>query len=347
MSAPRSICLLRLSAIGDVCNATAVVNAIRTHYPDASITWVIGKAEASLVAGTSGVELVVFDKQEGLAAYRKLRRTLKGRRFDVLLLMQVALRAGLASLCIPARRRIGYDRSRSRELHSLFINERIQPAEKPHVLDTFRQFQRTVGVPLAPPVWNVPLSGSDRDWARQQLDKTHDRHLMIVPAASNPERNWLPERYAAIADYAVDSGFAVYLCGGPGDHEKSLASQIAELSKNRLHNLVGQSSLKQLMALIREVQVIIAPDTGPAHMAVAAGTPVIGLYAHSNPQRTGPYQWQEYVVDAYTPALRERLGLSPEQARWGQRLKGEALMSRITTDQVRETLARCIEKEYL
>ncbi|WP_372972816.1 glycosyltransferase family 9 protein [Marinobacter sp.] len=347
MTPVHSVCLLRLSAIGDTCNAAAIVQAIRNWYPEAQITWVIGKAEASLMDGMPGVNLVVFDKSRGLAAYRSLYRSLRGQRFDVLLVMQVALRASLASLCIAARRRIGFDRAKSKELHGLVVNERIEPTTAPHVLDNFRQFQKAIGVPLTPPLWDIPLSDDDRQWADAQLDQSRERHLIIIPAASNPERNWLPARYAAVADFASDQGFAVYLCGGPGEFEKALAKDIQGRTKAPIHNLVGQSSLKQLFSLIGQVQVVIAPDTGPAHMAVAAGTPVIGLYAHSNPARTGPYLWQDYVVDAYTPALQEIRGESPSQTRWGQRLKGKELMGRITTEQVCKTLQRCMRDQNL
>lgn len=347
MSSLRSICLLRLSAIGDVCNAAAVVSAIRDHYPGAEITWVIGRAEATLMEGMPGVKLVIFDKSQGLAAYRNLRKQLKKQRFDALLLMQVALRANLASLCISARRRIGYDRIKSKELHGLFVNERIEPTQKPHVLDSFRQFQKAIGVPLGEPEWPIPVSSEDQEWAKAQFEAPGAKHLIIAPAASNPERNWLPERYAAVADYARSKGFTVYLCGGPQDQEKALAKQISDQAQHPLRNLVGLSSLKQLFALIQQAHLVIAPDTGPVHMAVAAGTPVIGLYAHSNPGRTGPYRWQNYVVDAYTPGLREIRNETQETSRWGQRLKGPALMEKITTEQVCETLDRCIREQNL
>ena len=347
MSAPRSICLLRLSAIGDTCNAAAVVHAIRQYYPDTEITWVIGKAESTLMAGMDGVNFVVLDKKQGLTAYSNLRRQLQGKRFDALLLMQVALRANLASLCVSAKRRIGYDNAKSKELHSLFINERIEPTDKVHVLDNFRQFQKTLGIPLEAPDWNIPVDAKDRDWAKAQLAPNTSKHLVITAAASNAERNWLPDRYAAVADYAASQGFSVYLCGGPADHEKQLAANIQAHAKHSVHNLVGQSSLKQLFALIGEASLVLAPDTGPTHMAVAAGTPVIGLYAHSNPKRTGPYLWQNYVVDAYTPALKQMRGETLEQSRWGQRLKGEELMENITTEHVIDMLDRCIQEQNL
>src|SRR5688572_14803346 len=136
---PHSLCLLRLSALGDATHAVPLVRAIQRAWPQTALTWIIGKGEAKMLEGLDGVELVVFDKREGLRAWRSLRTRLAGRRFDVLLHMQLSLRAALAATAIRADRRIGYDRARSKEGHSLFIDERI-PAGGHHVLDAFQQF---------------------------------------------------------------------------------------------------------------------------------------------------------------------------------------------------------------
>ena len=137
-TAPRSLCLLRLSALGDATHALALVRALQRGMPGLAITWIIGKGEARLLEGLDGVEFIVFDKKAGLAGFRELRGKLAGRRFDVLLHLQLALRAGLASTLVRADRRIGFDRARSKEGHSLFINERIA-AGGHHVLDAHGQ----------------------------------------------------------------------------------------------------------------------------------------------------------------------------------------------------------------
>ena len=118
---PNDICILRLSAIGDVCHAVSAVQAIQAYYPKASITWVIGKVEAALLDGLPGVKFVIFDKKQGKIAYQQLRKAFKNKQFDVLLHMQVALRANLAARCIPAKVKIGFDWHRAKEAHSLFI----------------------------------------------------------------------------------------------------------------------------------------------------------------------------------------------------------------------------------
>ena len=344
---PQSICILRLSAIGDACNAASVVQAIQRQYPAAQITWVIGRVEAAFLGHLPGIEFVIFDKSRGWRAYRDLYRALAGRRFDVLLHMQLALRANIASLCIRARRRIGFDRARSKELHGLFINERIAPRQGMHVLDGFRQFASAIGVPLAAPEWDIPVTAADDEWARAQLDPEARGHLVLVPAASAPERNWPVARYAVLAEHAAAQGFAVYLCGGPTDTERQLAAQIIAQSRVPVSDLVGSSSLRQLYALLRQVSLVVAPDTGPVHMAVAAGTPVIGLYGHSNPDRTGPYRFREYVVDTYHQALAAQQGKTADEARWGQRVYGDDLMQAISADQVIAMFDRVVAERGL
>lgn len=347
-----SICILRLSAIGDVCHAVAAVQAIQRYYPKAKISWIIGKVEAMLLQDLPGVELIVFDKKLGLGAYSDLREKLKGQQFDVLLHMQVALRANVASLFIPARRKIGFDWSRAKELHALFMRERIAPQQQPHVLDGFAGFARHLGVPFLQnpqdkPQWQMPITDEHRAWAKAQLSSATSRHLVICPAASKAERNWLPLRYAAIADYAATQGFSVYLCGGPTAMEQQLAKDIKAQAQTELIDLVGKTSLKQLLALLEQASVVLAPDTGPAHMAVTVGTPVIGLYGHSNPGRTGPYLYRHYVVDAYHEELKAQTGKTAAELPWGIRVKGSHIMEKISVDAVKKMLDKLIRQEGL
>ena len=331
----KSLCILRLSAIGDVCHAVAMVQAVQKQYPELKITWIIGKVEYQLLKHLPNIEFVIFDKSQGWKSFTKLKKDLKGQHFDLLFHMQSALRASIASLLISAKIKLGFDRQRASDGQWLFTNQKIAPQPHPHVLEGFMAFAKAIGVTDLTPRWNIPVPEKDSRLAEEQI-LDGDQTLVICPAASKAERNWQPERYAAIADYAIGKGFSVILCGGPSQLEKDLAEKINNESTGELTNLVGKTSLLEMLALLKRASIVLAPDTGPAHMAVTQGTPVIGLYAHSNPRRTGPYLYRDYVANAYPQAIsQQHSGKTAETIAWGTRAKGSELMEMISIEQVK------------
>jgi heptosyltransferase I len=285
--APRSICLLRLSALGDATHVVPMLRTIRRAWPQVPITWILGKGEAKMLEGLEDVELIVFEKSAGWAGVRELRRRLHGRRFDVLLQMQLALRANLLSGFISAERRIGYDRRRSKEAHSLFINERIGPGGH-HVLDAFAQFLVPVGLRQDQVEWNLPVPQEARDWAAQKLPG-NQRTLLVSPCSSHSLRNWNVRRYAAVADHAASRGWRVLLTGGRSGLERRTADAIQAAMQFPVLDLVGKDTLKQALALLERADLVLSPDSGPVHMANAMGTKVLGLFACTDRERCGPY----------------------------------------------------------
>jgi len=338
----KKICLMRLSAIGDVCHAAALVHRIKTHWPEAELTWVIGKIEYQLMKTLPDVRFIVFDKKQGKQAVADLKAAVQGEQFDALLMMQVAMRANLASRVIKAKQRIGFDWARSKELHWLFANKRVKAHAHAHVLDGFMDFGDALGLPEDPkPQWNIPVPDSSQRYA-SALAEEMGRFAVISPAASKEERNWLPERYAEAAEYLKSKGLAVVLCGGPGPVDRKLADAIKSHTDAISKDIVGETSLHDMLMVLKQAELVIAPDTGPAHMATTVGTPVIGLYAHSNPRRTGPYNSLEFVVSVYDECIKEQTGKSWKQLPWGKRAKGTSLMSRINTNAVTEMINRVL-----
>ncbi|WP_256383505.1 glycosyltransferase family 9 protein [Photobacterium toruni] len=332
---PRSICILRLSAIGDVCHAIAVVQAIQHQWPTTEITWVAGKVEAQLINALPNIKVISFDKKAGWHGIKQVWQQLKSHRFDALLDMQVALRASVLSLGIKAKYRIGFSKNRTKEGQWLFTNKHLPNTDSVHVLDNMADFARYIGVPFSAPEWNIPLTAEDNSIAEQYIQQPT---LVISPAASKDERNWLSERYAAIADYAVTKGLAVILCGSPTEREQQLGQHIISLSKVPIINLIGKTTLLQLTALLRAATVVLAPDSGPAHLATTQNTPVIGLYGHSNPARTGPYLSQPYTVSVYQQVAEQHYGKPLGELSWGARVKGGDIMPQISVAMVREKL---------
>ena len=337
--APKSLCLFRLSAIGDVTHILPVIHTLKKVWPETKITWVIGKLEYQLVKTLPGVEFIVFDKSEGWRAYGKLRRQLRGRKFDLLLMMQAALRASIASLFIPAKYKLGFDRPRAVDFQWLFSNQKISGESRVHVLDGFFQFLEAIGITEKTLLWDLPLSDSNDEYARSIANG--EKYVVINPCSSarkNNWRNWPEDRYAKIVDYINTKNLKVVLTGGPASSELEFGKTISSLCESTLTNLIGETSLGELLALIKNAEFVIAPDTGPAHMGTVVDTPVIGLFASSNPARTGPYNSQSYLANRYEEALRQFKQKSISQAAWGERVRDPAVMHLIQVENVIEVI---------
>ena len=340
-----SICIMRLSAIGDVAHVVPVIHAIRSHRPDAKITWIIGKLEARLLKGLPGVEFIVFDKKGGFDAIRQLRKTLKGRKFDVLLHMQVAARANLLSTLVKSPVRIGWDKPRWRDRHQWFINQSVESLPQQHQVDAFLEFVKALDLPVEPPQWNLPVSEEDTRWAEQILGDGSPI-LMISPCSSHTLRNWQASRYAEVADHAISEfGMRVVLTGGPSDLEMKTGQEIEHSMQNTPQNLIGKDTICQSVALLKQATLVLAPDSGPAHLASAVGTPVIGLYAATPSKRSGPYNSLDLCVDRYTEAAHKFRHKEPQELRWGQRIEFPGVMELIEAPEVIEKLNGFMRRE--
>lgn len=336
----QKICILRLSAIGDVCHTLAVVQAIQRQYPTAEITWIIGKTEASLMQGIPNVELIPFDKKTGWKGIFTLWQQLSSKRFDVLLNMQTAFRASILSLGVKAKIKIGFNKDRAREGQWLFTNQKVEITSSPHVLDGQMMFAKAVGVQDLSVSWNLPVSEEELDYVAQFIDKQRP-NVLIAPCSSKKEKDWLPERYSEIAHFLERHNVNVLIAGSPNEYEMRTAETICQLA-SKAKNLAGKTNLKQLTALINQVDLVISSDSGPAHIATTQNTPVIGLYAVHNPYRTGPYRDLDKVVSVYEQAIIENYGKNWQELAWATKAKGENLMNRISVEQVIEKVVETL-----
>ncbi|HEX3914654.1 MAG TPA: glycosyltransferase family 9 protein [Steroidobacteraceae bacterium] len=333
------VCLLRLSAIGDTCHALAALRAFQAAWPETRFTWIIGKLEARLMTEIlPDIEFITFDKGSTFGELRRLRSALRGRRFDLLLDLQLSLRASLVSRLIDAPIKLGFDRQRARELQWLFTNAQIAPATCEHVLDSFMGFARACGVEPGAPHWDVAMPPGALDYARGIIDDGRPT-LLISPCSSHPARNWSAERYAAVADHAASvHRMRVVLVGGPSAQEARVGAAIAAAARTRLINQIGRDTLPQLLGLMSQSTVLLSPDSGPVHMAGMVGLPVIGLYAATNPQRAGPYYSRQWCVDRYDAAARKFLGKPAAQIPWTTKIERPGVMDLIAVSEATDKL---------
>mgnify|MGYP000095720927 FL=1 len=341
LTPPKNIAFFRLSALGDVVLAIPLIRALQKQWPNCKITWITSSAVYPLLQGLEDVEFLVIQKPKSLSDYLSLRKLFKNYQFDVLLAAQASLRTNLIYPFINAKRKIGFDNGRARDLHSFFVKEQIAPADE-HLAQGFMGFAKLLGLEGSELNWHLYVGDEDKAWAKTL--RSQPKMVAINAAASKAERTWSAKNYA---DF-IDAAFAKYQCqvvltGGPAKNEVDLAEQIQQLAKTPIENLVGKTSHKQIAALLGEVDCLIAPDTGPAHIAVAMHTPVIGLYAVARSGLSGPFQNPDYTVDKYPEAVTKYLGKDFKEAGWHERVHHERAMDLIKVEDVMGQLARVFE----
>lgn len=335
---PQKICILRLSALGDATHVVPVVRAFQDNWPDSQICWIIGKLEHRLLTGLENVEFIEFDKRAGWKAVKELRHQLHDRSFDVLLHMQVAARANLLSKLVRAPIRIGWDRARSRDLHHYFVREQIATVPFQHQAQGFLEFPRALGIEVADPRWDIPIEPEARQWAREILG-SDNKTLLISPCSSHHLRNWDAANYASVADFAqAKLGLQVILSGGPSQLEQDMGAAIEAQMQGPCLNLVGKDTLEQSKALLKQADLVISPDSGPAHIASALGTPVIGLYAATWSRRSGPYNSLDLCVDRFDQAAQKFRNCDASELRWGTRIEEPGVMDLIRREDVIERM---------
>ncbi|MEQ1803603.1 MAG: glycosyltransferase family 9 protein, partial [Gammaproteobacteria bacterium] len=340
-TAPDAVCLIRLSAIGDCCHTLPVVRTLQAAWPRTHITWIIGKTEFGLLEGASGIEFITFDKRTPWASLASIRRQLATRRFPLLLHMHASMRANLVSSVVRAGTRLGFDRARARDYQWLFTNDRIAPTPSQHVMDGLFGFAEHLGIRQRVLRWNFSLGADDRQQAATLA--VGARPLCVISPCTSQRfrnyRNWSVANYVAVTRHLVEQrGARVVLTGGPTDLEREYGAAIQQAlggpANPRVINLIGQTRLKQLFAILEVADLVICPDSGPAHMATAAGVPVVGLYATSNRHRTGPYFSQPLVVDRYPEAVGKEFGKPVAALRWGERVRDPGAMDLIRATDV-------------
>jgi heptosyltransferase I len=338
---PSSIAVLRMSALGDVVMTLPLLRTLQKAYPRAQLHWIVSRPFHTIVEGVSGVNLIVIDKPRGPLSYWRLWRQLRAYSFDWLLVPQASFRANMVLAVTRAKRKIGFGALHSRDLQRFFVNETV-PAEPEHLIDSFLRFATYVGATEHVLDWDLPLRPEEHAWAKTQVAGAKGIKLAVVLAASKAERNWPVERYRETLNrVAARWPVTVVLIGGPGEDERRLAAALREGLAPPVLDLVGRTSLRQLAALLGQADALLAPDTGPLHLAQAMGKPVVGLYAVAPSAKTGPYLEPQWTVDVFAEAAATILGRS--SMGWRQRVHDERALRLITVEAVADKIEKLFE----
>ncbi len=295
------VCIVMMSAVGDAVHVLPVVSALKRHAPSAHVTWVLQPGPATLVRGHPAIDdIVLFDRARGMRAFYDVRQALAHRRFDVVVDLQVYFKAGIVTSFTHAPVKLGFDRARARDANWLFTTHRIPPHEPQHVQDQYFEFLAALGVPLGDVVWNLGPWDGERAAQRNFFSAIERPVASIVVATSKPQKDWIPERWADVADALYhEFGVQPVLVGGHSPRELAADKVIRARARAPVVSALG-SGLRNLVGILDGSALVLAPDTGPLHMAVALDRPVISLMGYTNPKRTGPYRrFHDLIVDAY------------------------------------------------
>ncbi len=304
MTPPRHVCIVLLTGLGDVIHGLPLVNAMKRAWPGVRITWVVEPMPAAVLVPHPAVDdVVIFRKKHGVAGVNALRRDLAARPSpDITINLNIYFKSVFPTLFSRGRERWGFDRERARDGVWLFCNRHVEPRPRAHTQDMFLEFLDALGVMHDELAWSMQLTEGERAEQRTFSDTLDGRDLVaIVPATANHNKDWNAPAWAGVID-AIESDFGAraVLVGGPGARETAIARQITSLSARPPVWEMGDG-VRRVVRLIDSAALVIAPDTGPVHIARALQRPVIGLYGHTNPWRVGPYRWCEDLwVDRYT-----------------------------------------------
>jgi heptosyltransferase I len=329
-SAPRRVCIVLLSGIGDVVHGLPLALDLKGLEADVEVTWVAEAAPAQVLAHHPAVDRVIgFDSRGGLRGVRDLRAAMADVRADLTLNVQRYFKSVWPTLFSGAPIRVGLPPSKTRDGVRFFHTHVLREGPWKHSQDLFLDFRWALGVARDAPVrWDITFS-PEEDARREAFFADRDGRPVaaLVVGSANPEKDWPAERYGRLADaLASDFGMDVLLLGGPSERERRAADIVGRTASSVPQDCLGDS-VRRLMWLVAGSRLVVAPDTGPLHVAHALDVPVIGLFAHTNPWRVGPWRrYTDLVVDRYTEP-----GDAPDPSAY---LPRDDRMAAITVDDV-------------
>jgi lipopolysaccharide heptosyltransferase I len=314
LRSPR-ILIVRLSAIGDVIHGLPVLNALRVAYPQAHLGWVVSGKAGDLLEGHPALDELIRIPRRWLRSPREawaLRRRLKASKFEIAIDLQGLTKSALAARLSGASRRIGFGGADGRELSGWLNNQRVQ-ATAAHVIDRNLELLGALDI-LKPKVeFNLPESASDAATAEGVLAQLGIQRpfAIINPGAGWPSKLWPTERFAAVARHLAPRMKTLVVWAGSDEHR--MAEEIVAGSRGGAV-LAPSTTLREVAALARRARLFIASDTGPLHLAVAVGTPSLGLFGPMPAERNGPYGPQHIALQKMrlTGGSRQRRSAGPE-----------------------------------
>ncbi|MEO9510454.1 MAG: glycosyltransferase family 9 protein, partial [Nonlabens ulvanivorans] len=229
----------------------------------------------------------------------------------------------------------------------LFTNHKISAKAHAHLMDDYTGFAQTLGIAVDEPEWHMPISEIDEQRAQKILFPNAQQPVAVISlAGNNGTPHWHVKGYVQTADYLEQLGFCVVLCSDSSMVATQLAESICQQSQASVLNLVGKTSIKQLLVIFKLAHITFSSSRDSIHMSTTVGTPVVGLYAFNNPRKVAPYSSQKYIVSCYEQVIEEQKGKPYAELAWGVQAKGKNLMDRLTVEEVKSKINLVLEDFY-
>lgn len=327
-----SICILRLSSIGDVTHILPIISTLRDVYTNCAITWVIGKTEYQLVREIKDINFIVVDKNKTLNSLLGMHKHSKKESFDIVFHMQKSLRSKLVGQTIKGKINVTFNDINTKDSH---------------VLDHFFSFLEKVNIKSKVIDWQTEdiLSSNDNYLNENNLNKLKP-FVTMNPFTServNNYREWSYDNYVTIAEYLKNEYSINTIILGKTTIPKRNEFEKYFSKNSKIKNLINKTSLGEMLSILNASKFYIGPDSGSLHMANMLKIPIIGLYATSNPERTGPYQALSYTVNKYKDALEKFSKKSLKNIKWGERVRDQNAMKLISLDDVKVMIQKILE----
>jgi lipopolysaccharide heptosyltransferase I len=292
---PARICIIKPSSLGDIAHSLPILPALRRLFPVAQTTWVVNRSFKNLLEAHPDLDRVLSYERgksgitlEGFVQTSRLLARLREERFDLVLDLQGLLRSGLMAAATRAEVRVGP--ADAREGASLFYTHTVEaPRTQLHAVERVLKWAEALGLETPEASFRLPVRAEDRRWARHLLGEAPRPHLILNLGARWLTKRWPPEHFADIARRAVARFGAGLVTVGSADDRPLIDRFRESLGPLPVLDLSGRTSLMQLAALAREAGLFLSNDTGPLHLAAAAGANVVGIYTCTDPRLTGPF----------------------------------------------------------
>ncbi len=294
------VAIVLLSAIGDIVHAFPLLSSLKARYPNARFEWIAHPVPGEVATRHPAVDRV-WSLRRGPKgkAFRDLRRELTGERFDLVIDLQMYLKASLVTLLIDSPRKIGFDRRRAREMNWIVTNEKVPARPLRQVGEEYLEFADHLAAPRTYR-WPFRFSEEERTAGGRFRERLEAPLAALVVGTSRREKEWDPGRWAALADALHHEwGYGVGLVGGRSANEDDLARRIIEHTTSPVADLRADD-IGRLAWLLDSAALVVGCDTGPLHLGQALGAPSVGLYGATDPARYGPRHGDlALVVDAF------------------------------------------------